>query len=77
MYAVVYPAMESPKKIGPPETAEPALCVVTNAGIVDDNGEVGLAVAGARGKVSKDKVLKHEARMSEKESARIGSWVEV
>jgi hypothetical protein len=34
MYAVVYPAAGSPKKIGPPDAADPGLCVVTNPGIV-------------------------------------------
>lgn len=63
--------------MGPPVTAEPALCVVTNAGEVADRGDTGVAVVGARGNVSNDRVRRHEARMREKESGRTGSCVEV
>lgn len=77
MYAVVYPARASPKNIGPPETAEPALWVVTKAEPDDDCGDVAEAVDGARGKVSNERVRKQEARRSENEFARSGSWVEV
>ena len=54
-------------------TAEPALCVVTKAGEVVITGDVGFAAEGARGKVSKDRVRKQEARISEKESGRTGA----
>lgn len=78
MYAVVYPANASPKKMGPPETAEPALCVVTKDwGFVGCGEVVGAAVVGALGNVSKESVRKHEARSREKELARTGSCVEV
>lgn len=74
MYAVVYPAKASPKKIGPPVAAEPALCVVTKEGELFTCGdEFGVAVDGARGSVSKDSARRHEARMSEKEVAIRGS----
>lgn len=63
--------------MGPPVTAEPALCVVTKAGEEVATGEVGFAVDGARGNVSKDKVRKQDARIREKESGRTGSCVDV
>ena len=64
--------------MGPPETAEPALCVVTKE-LDEECGEAieAGAVLGARGSVSKDKVRRQEARRREKEVGRTGSWVEV
>lgn len=64
--------------MGPPVAAEPALCVVTKDGEdVSCGEEVGVIVDGARGRVSNDRALKHEARISEKESGNIGSCVDV
>lgn len=64
--------------MGPPEAADPALWVVTYEGeLLGCGEEVGVAVDGGRGSVSNDKVRRHEARMSEKESATNGSCVEV
>jgi hypothetical protein len=78
IYAVVYPANASPKKIGPPDTAEPALWVVTKDGAAVVSGDVvGAAVEGALGRVSSERVRRHDARRSENEFARTGSCVEV
>lgn len=78
MYAVVYPARASPKKMGPPDAADPALCVVTKDGDERGVGDVvGCAVDGARGRVSKDRARRHDARKREKEFGRTGSCVEV
>lgn len=76
--------MGSPKKIGPPDAADPALWVVTKAGVtgeavgVDDMlDDPSIPVAGGRGRVSKESVLRQEARTVEKVEAVTGSWVEV
>jgi len=74
----------SPKKIGPPDAAEPALCVVTNAGVIGDALGVdielpgaGGPVAGARGSVSSESVRKQDARTMENEEGVRGSCVDV
>jgi len=90
MYAVVKPVAASPKKMGPPEAEEPALCVVTKPGVMgEDRGvgrvllppplvpEMGGVVEGARGRVSRERVRRQEARTKEKEAAVVGSWVDV
>jgi hypothetical protein len=84
MYAVVYPDAGSPKKMGPPEAAAPALGALTNAGVMGDGeglrgvmDEPGKPVAGGRGRVSRDSVRRHEARTMVKEDGMTGSWVEV
>jgi hypothetical protein len=64
--------------MGPPDIAEPALWVVTKDGLAAARGEVtDAAVVGGRGSVSKERVRRQEARRSEKESGRTGSWVDV
>ena len=70
--------------MGPPDAAEPTLCVVTNAGVTGEavGGETellapGSAVAGARGSVSSESVRKQDARTMEKEAGATGSWVDV
>lgn len=74
MYAVVYPAKASPKKMGPPVAAEPGLCVVTKeGGELSCGDDVGFEVEGGRGRVSNDKALRQDERIKEKESGRIGS----
>jgi len=69
--------MASPKKMAPPVAADPGLCVVTNDGEFTWGEDVGVEVEGARGSVSNDRALRHEARTREKESARMGSCVDV
>jgi hypothetical protein len=73
----VYPALGSPKKMGPPEAAAPGLWVVTKPGVVGERGALPAFVTVPLGKVSKDKVRIHEARTMEKEEGTTGSWVEV
>lgn len=70
--------------MGPPEAAEPALCVVTNAGVTGDATGVEELLAGwpkpvaeGRGRVSRESVLRQEARTIEKEAALTGSCVDV
>jgi hypothetical protein len=64
--------------MGPPDTADPALCVVTNgAGYAFNGLEFGDEVAGGRGKVSNDNALKHEERRIEYSTGAAGWWVEV
>lgn len=64
--------------MGPPVAADPGLCVVTKDGDVLICGEeVGVDVDGGRGSVSNDRARRHDARINEKESARIGSCVDV
>ena len=70
--------------MGPPDAADPALCVVTNAGVIGEALGVDMElpdswppVAGARGRVSSDSVRRHEARTTEKEAGVRGSCVEV
>lgn len=67
--------------MGPPDAAEPALCVVTKAGVMGEalGVETELPVAvedpvlGARGRVSSERVRRHEARTMEKEDGMSGS----
>lgn len=77
MYAVVYPADGSPKKMGPPEVAAPEEWVVTNPGVQGDAKGVLPVVAVPRGSVSKESVRIHEARTMEKDDGTTGSWVDV
>lgn len=78
--------------MGPPETAEPADCVVTNEPVElvgeameFDMEEEGVGVdamalvetLGARGKVSKDRVRRQLARSKEKLVGKTGSCVDV
>lgn len=78
--------------MGPPETAEPADWVVTKEPVelVGEVMELGMEVegvggggtfeaetVGARGKVSKDRVLRQLARRREKLAGRTGSCVDV
>lgn len=74
----------SPKKMGPPDAAEPILWVVTKAGVTGEAAgvepeldEPGTPVAGGRGRVSKERVRRQEARTIEKVEGVRGSWVEV
>lgn len=77
MYAVVYPARASPKKMGPPVAADPALWVVTKAEPLLCGEAFGVDVEGARGRVSNERARRQEARIKENEVASKGSWVEV
>jgi hypothetical protein len=70
--------------MGPPDAADPALCVVTNAGVIGEALGVdielpgaGVPVAGARGRVSSESVRKQDARTKENEAGVSGSCVEV
>jgi hypothetical protein len=74
----------SPKNIDPPDAAEPMLWVVTMPGLFGDPPGVGMTapadgglVAGARGRVSNDRVRKHDARTRENDDGTMGSWVDV
>lgn len=85
MYAVVYPADGSPKKMGPPEAATPGECVVMKPGVDSEAADGGVElvaeeaafVAVPRGRVSKERVRMQDARMMEKEDGTTGSWDEV
>lgn len=70
--------------MGPPDAADPTLCVVTKAGVLGEGHGVetelprpGGPVAGGRGSVSKDRVRRHDARTMEKEAGATGSCVDV
>lgn len=73
----MYPAWGSPKKIGPPEV-EVAEDGPEEKGLLM-NGEVGEEVLWVEdgGRVSQDKVRRHDCRIMEKEADERGSWVEV
>lgn len=84
MYAVVYPADGSPKKMGPPEAAAPGECVVMKPGVGGKAADGGVEfvaeaalVAVPRGRVSKERVRIQDARTMEKEDGTTGSWDEV
>ena len=75
--------------MGPPVTAVPAVCVAKDGrdgvwgdvcgGVVVAAAVVVVvgAVVGVRGRVSKDKVRRHEFRIMEKEAGSNGSLVEM
>lgn len=73
MYAVVYPAWGSPKKIGPPEV-EIAEDGPDENGLFM-NGEVGEEVFGVEdgGRVSQDRVRRQDCRTIENEFGDRGS----
>jgi hypothetical protein len=66
--------------MGPPDAAEPALWVVTKAGVTGEAVGVDVElpeprtpVAGGRGRVSNERVLRQEARTIEKVEGVTGS----
>ena len=76
MYAVVYPASESPKKMGPPEEVDPVGPV--EKGLLIKGEEVGEANwLEEGGKVSQERVRRQDCRTMEKDAGARGSCVEV
>jgi hypothetical protein len=77
MYAVVYPAKGSPKNIGPPEDV-PVPAGPEEKGLLV-KGEVGDDIDWYEdgGRVSQERVRKHDCRIMEKEEGESGSCVEV
>jgi hypothetical protein len=76
----VKPFNGSPKKMGPPVAAVPAAWIAKDGreGVWGDVfGGVVVVVVGVRGRVSKERVRRHEFRIMEKEAGNNGSLVEM
>lgn len=68
---MVYPAWESPKKMGPPEEVAEGVLVCRPVGEVGEEGELD------GGRVSQESVRRQDCRIMEKERGWSGSWVDV
>jgi hypothetical protein len=73
MYAVVYPAKGSPKKIGPPEEVPVPADPVEKGLLRKGDGEDGVNWLEDGGSVSQESVRRQDCRISEKDAGTSGS----